>query len=361
MIGTAFSVLIRLELAAPGVQILNSDHQLFNGAPFYFIVHSVGKNLTGFVSTQGQPNPIFLYLQKILSLKATILASLGKLNGENSMVVKLVERILASYISHGEVNESLKLSMLVQAPDLFFLLLVLGIVGYLFSGNLFYVETGYLIWSGGQVAGSNPKERRHLKEYIGGQFRNAGSPDKRNLRGDGGFVLIKRLNKIFIKGSRGISTNQSLPAGFDKLGKLSIENLNDLNLVNTKMLKFLSDTDILLAAQIKLNSSSDHLKVDEISLDGLNISRLNKLQKDLNTNKFQFKPIRTLEISKANGLGTRVLGLASARDNLVLRAILLILEAIFDPCFSVHSHGFRPKKGCHSALGEIKRTYTAVN
>src|SRR5579859_8120218 len=30
MIGTAFSVLIRLELAAPGVQFLHGDHQLFN-------------------------------------------------------------------------------------------------------------------------------------------------------------------------------------------------------------------------------------------------------------------------------------------------------------------------------------------
>ena len=30
MIGTAFSMLIRMELAAPGVQILQGDHQLFN-------------------------------------------------------------------------------------------------------------------------------------------------------------------------------------------------------------------------------------------------------------------------------------------------------------------------------------------
>ena len=30
MIGTALSVLIRLELAAPGVQVLHGDHQLFN-------------------------------------------------------------------------------------------------------------------------------------------------------------------------------------------------------------------------------------------------------------------------------------------------------------------------------------------
>jgi len=30
MLGTAFSVLIRLELSAPGVQFLQGDHQLFN-------------------------------------------------------------------------------------------------------------------------------------------------------------------------------------------------------------------------------------------------------------------------------------------------------------------------------------------
>lgn len=30
MIGTAFSVLIRLELSSPGVQFLQGDHQLFN-------------------------------------------------------------------------------------------------------------------------------------------------------------------------------------------------------------------------------------------------------------------------------------------------------------------------------------------
>lgn len=116
MIGTAFSVLIRLELSSPGVQVLQGDHQLFNGAPFHFIVHRAGEVGFYLLSAQGLPNPT-LYLTDIkLSLKAMILATLGQLEGENSMILKLFERIIASYNSHGEVNESLQLSKLVQIP-----------------------------------------------------------------------------------------------------------------------------------------------------------------------------------------------------------------------------------------------------
>jgi hypothetical protein len=116
MIGTAFSVLIRLELSSPGVQFLQGDHQLFNGAPFHFIVHRAGEVGFYLLSSQALPNPT-LYLTDIkLSLKAMILATLGQLEGENSMIIKLFERIIASYNSHGEVNESLQLSKLVQVP-----------------------------------------------------------------------------------------------------------------------------------------------------------------------------------------------------------------------------------------------------
>ena len=116
MLGTAFSVLIRLELSSPGVQFLQGDHQLFNGAPFHFIVHRAGEVGFYLLSSQALPNPT-LYLTDIkLSLKAMILATLGQLEGENSMIIKLFERIIASYNSHGEVNESLQLSKLVQVP-----------------------------------------------------------------------------------------------------------------------------------------------------------------------------------------------------------------------------------------------------
>ena len=40
-------------------------------------------------------------------------------------------------------------------------------------------------------------------------------------------------------------------------------------------------------------------------------------------------------------------------DKLVQEVIRQLLEAYFEPMFSDHSHGFRPERGCHTALREI--------
>lgn len=38
--------------------------------------------------------------------------------------------------------------------------------------------------------------------------------------------------------------------------------------------------------------------------------------------------------------------------------IRMILEAIYEPTFSDRSHGFRPKRSCHTALSQIKDTFS---
>ena len=154
MIGTAFSVLIRLELSAPGVQFLQGDHQLYNGAPSNFYVRSdynVDKPLDKI--SQGLPNPLISSINRLssLSLKALTSSNSGQLSGENSMVKKLSVRMVASYGSYGEDNESLQPSILVSAPDASIPRIIQSLVRYQSLGGSFYVVAVHLIWSSDSI------------------------------------------------------------------------------------------------------------------------------------------------------------------------------------------------------------------
>jgi retron-type reverse transcriptase len=50
-------------------------------------------------------------------------------------------------------------------------------------------------------------------------------------------------------------------------------------------------------------------------------------------------------------------GLPSWSDKLVGQVVRLLLEAFYEPQFSDRSHGFRPGRGCHTALREVAETW----
>lgn len=76
---------------------------------------------------------------------------------------------------------------------------------------------------------------------------------------------------------------------------------------------------------------------------------LQELSQALKNQTFKFKPGRRIQIPKASG-GTRPLTIVSARYKIVQEAMRFILNAIYEPVFLKNSHGFRPQKGCHTAL-----------
>lgn len=98
---------------------------------------------------------------------------------------------------------------------------------------------------------------------------------------------------------------------------------------------------------------------DGNTIDGMSMKRIDSLIQKLKDFSYQPKPARRTYIPKANGK-MRPLGIPAFDDKLVQEVVRMILESIYEPAFQNSSHGFRPKRSCHTALQYIKRNYTGV-
>lgn len=81
-------------------------------------------------------------------------------------------------------------------------------------------------------------------------------------------------------------------------------------------------------------------------------SNLELLVTRLHRGSYRPKPSLRVDIPKGHGK-TRPLGLACVEDKLVQRALVMILERIYEEDFSPRSFGFRPGKSCHDALSVL--------
>ena len=93
--------------------------------------------------------------------------------------------------------------------------------------------------------------------------------------------------------------------------------------------------------------------------DGMSLARIGRIVEKMRHERYRFAPVRRVHIPKKNGK-TRPLGLPTWSDKLVGEVVRLLLEAYYEPTFSDRSHGFRPRRGCHTALREIAHTWTGT-
>ena len=95
------------------------------------------------------------------------------------------------------------------------------------------------------------------------------------------------------------------------------------------------------------------------TVDGMSLAKIDRIIDALRHERYRWKPVRRVNIPKPNGK-TRPLGIPAWRDKLLQEVIRMILEAYYEPQFSHQSHGFRPNRGCHTALGEVVTHWTGV-
>ena len=95
------------------------------------------------------------------------------------------------------------------------------------------------------------------------------------------------------------------------------------------------------------------------TVDGMSLAKIDRLIEQLRYERFRWTPVRRVNLPKPNG-GTRPLGIPTWTDKLLQEVIRMILEAYYEPQFSDRSHGFRPGRGCHTALGNVTTHWTGV-
>ena len=123
----------------------------------------------------------------------------------------------------------------------------------------------------------------------------------------------------------------------------------------------LFNPDLYLRAYAKLYPNKGAMTQGSTveTVDAMTLAKINKIIDDLRNERYHWTPVRRTYIAKKNGK-LRPLGLPTWSDKLLQEVIRQILEAFYDCQFSEHSHGFRPGRGCHTALRTIKQTWNGT-
>jgi group II intron reverse transcriptase/maturase len=129
-----------------------------------------------------------------------------------------------------------------------------------------------------------------------------------------------------------------------------------------ELFRILHKEDIWIAAYENIKSNKGALTPGSTNetLDQMSLTRLKRLREKVINQSYIFKPVREIEIPKPDGR-KRPLGLPTANDKIVQDVIRMILEAIYEPCFSKQSFGFRHGLGTHDAFEHVESKFRWID
>jgi group II intron reverse transcriptase/maturase len=124
----------------------------------------------------------------------------------------------------------------------------------------------------------------------------------------------------------------------------------------TDAYRLLYQRDLYLRAYGKLYRNHGAMTPGSTSetVDGMSLEKIDAIIDALRHERYRWTPVRRTYVPKKNGKW-RPLGLPSWSDKLLQEVIRSILEAYYEPQFSDRSHGFRPNRGCHTALRDVRQ------
>jgi group II intron reverse transcriptase/maturase len=123
----------------------------------------------------------------------------------------------------------------------------------------------------------------------------------------------------------------------------------------------LYNRDLYLRAYAKLypNDGAMTPGTTPETVDAMTLAKIETIIAALRGERYRWTPVRRTYIKKKNGK-RRPLGLPSWSDKVLQEVLRQLLDAYYEPRFSQHSHGFRPGRGCHTALQEMTHQWRGV-
>lgn len=147
------------------------------------------------------------------------------------------------------------------------------------------------------------------------------------------------------------------------LARISQNSLANKEEVFTKLYRYLLRPDTYFVAYKNLyaNNGAATKGVNEDTADGFSEAKIDSIIKALADETYQPMPVRRTYIQKKNNRKKlRPLGIPTFTDKLVQEVLRMILEAVYEPIFLDVSHGFRPKRSCHTALKQLRREFNGT-
>ncbi|MDV3140028.1 MAG: group II intron reverse transcriptase/maturase [Sweet potato little leaf phytoplasma] len=149
--------------------------------------------------------------------------------------------------------------------------------------------------------------------------------------------LLRTLNKIQYCSSNGYSLKRELQQGMN-------------NFYNT----------LMAFNKIATNKGAGTPGIDNKTIDGINLERLERYHREYVNNGYHSKPVKRIFIPK-DDKKTRPLGIPTIKDRLIQKCLEQLLTPYFENIFSEWSFGFRTKKSCHDAIKRVKQRFKGID
>ena len=125
----------------------------------------------------------------------------------------------------------------------------------------------------------------------------------------------------------------------------------------TELMEQVVERENLIRAWKRVRANKGSPGIDGMTVDDLTgylKENWPRIRDELLRGEYRPQPVKEVLIPKPDG-GTRRLGIPTVMDRFIQQAIQQVLGSVYDPTFSEHSYGFRPRRRAHQAVEQAKR------